>query len=193
NTFRHTAHPRIARARGAREPAVVVDATAGHNVEELSLSSARRLGVVKRVGHADAGDWILLESVHDARRGDLRQFVNRGSNVDHVMKLRAGGWIGLDTSGPSDCHWLTCAAEVGAHQFGSLVGGAACPAPSGVVPVVGLGATQYVKSTELVQRGDVLRDLGGNSVLRQLLADGSVQALRRRTVVAPDVEDQRVV
>ena len=35
DAFRHPAHPRLARAKGAGEPTVVIDAAAGHDVEEL--------------------------------------------------------------------------------------------------------------------------------------------------------------
>jgi len=39
----------------------------------------------------------------------------------------------------------------------------------------------------------MLRDLGWNSVLSKLLADRAVKSFRGRTVVAPDVEDNRVI
>ena len=39
----------------------------------------------------------------------------------------------------------------------------------------------------------MLLDGGGDAVLRQQFADRSALAFRRGTVVAPDVEDQRVV
>ena len=62
-----------------------------------------------------------------------------------------------------------------------------------MIHVVGLRAAERIKAAEFLQRLDVLRNLGRNSVLRQLLADGAVQAFCGGTVVAPDVEDQRVV
>ena len=65
DALRHPAHPRFTRAGGAGEPTVVVDAAAGHDVEELGLARPRRLGVGKRIDHADAVDRILLEPVHD--------------------------------------------------------------------------------------------------------------------------------
>ena len=88
DAFRHAAHPRFTRAGGAGEPAVVVDAAAGHDVEELRLPRSRRFGIAKRIDHADAVDRILLEPVHDLRRRDLRQFVDRRHDVDDVMELR---------------------------------------------------------------------------------------------------------
>ena len=71
DALRHSADPRLARARGAGEPAVVIDPAAGHDVEELRLARPRRLGIAKRVDHADAVDRILLESVDDPWRRDL--------------------------------------------------------------------------------------------------------------------------
>ena len=145
----------------------MVDATAGHDVEELGLPRPSRLGIAKRVDHADAVDRILLEPVHHSRRGDLRQFVNCRHDVDHMMELRPGCRIVLDALGPGDGHRLADAAEVGAHEFGALVGSAARPRPSGVVHVVGLWTAEGIEAAEFIQCLDVLRNLGRNSVLRQ--------------------------
>ena len=62
-----------------------------------------------------------------------------------------------------------------------------------MIHVVGLGRTEHVQAAQLVERLDVLRYRGRNAVLREHLADGAVLAFRRGAVVAPDVEDQRVV
>ena len=62
-----------------------------------------------------------------------------------------------------------------------------------MVLVIGLGRAQHIEPAELIQRLDVLLDGGGNSVLRQQLTDRAVLPLRRGTVIAPDVEDERVV
>ena len=157
------------------------------------VARSLRLGIAERVDHADAVDRILLEAVDDPRRRDLRQFVDRRDDVDHVVELRPRRRIRLDPLRPGDGHRLAGAAEVGAHQLGALVRRAARPRPSGVVHVVGLRAAERIEAAEFVQRLEVLRDRGRDAVLRELLADGAVQALRRGTVVAPDVEDQRVV
>ena len=99
----------------------------------------------------------------------------------------------LDTLGPGHRHRLARAAEVGALQLGALVRRAARPGPAGVVHVVGLRAAQCVQAAQLFERLQVLSNGGRDAVLCQLLADGAVQAFRGRPVVAPDVEDQRVV
>ncbi len=189
----HAADPGFARAGRAGEPAVVVDAAAGHDVEELRGARSRRLGVGQGVGHADAGDRVLLEAVHDTRRGDLRQLVDRRHDVDDVVELRPRRRVGLDAPGPGDGQRLAGAAEVGALELRALVGRAAGPGPGRVVHVVGLRAAQRIQAAEFLQCVDVLRDLGRDAILCELLADGAVQPLGRRAVVAPDVEDQGVV
>ena len=145
----HTAHPRLARTGGARKPAVVVNSAAGHDVEELRLRVPRGLCVGKGVDHADAIDRILLEPVHHARRGDLRQFVDRRHDVDDVVELRPGRRIGLDAVRPGDGHRLAGAAEIGAHQLGALVGRAARPGPAGVVHVVGLRTAEGIEAARV--------------------------------------------
>ena len=62
-----------------------------------------------------------------------------------------------------------------------------------MIHVVGLRAAQRVQAAEFIQRLEVLRDLGWDAILRELLADRAVQAFGRGTVVAPDVEDERVI
>ena len=104
-----------------------------------------------------------------------------------------GVGVGLDLRGPADGHRVARAAEMRGEELGPLVGRAAGPGPAGVILVVGLGRAEHVQAAKFVERRDVLRDGGGNAVLRQQLADRAVLALRRGAVVAPDVEDQRVV
>ena len=93
-----------------------------------------------------------------------------------MVELRASRGIGLDPLRPGDSHWLAYPAEIGPHQLGPLIGRTSCPGPPRVVHVVRLGAAEGIEATQFIQRGDMLRDLGRNAVLRQLLADGAVQA-----------------
>ena len=62
-----------------------------------------------------------------------------------------------------------------------------------MIHVVHFGAAQHIEAADPVQRGDLLLDRVGNLVLRQQLADGPVLTLGARSVVAEDIEDQRVV
>ena len=50
-----------------------------------------------------------------------------------------------------------------------------------------------IVSTEFIKGRDVLRDFCGYPILRKLFADGAIEAFGRRSIVAPDIEDQGVV
>ena len=149
--------------------------------------------VVERVGEADAVDRVLRDAVDDARRRDADDLVDRRDDVVAVMELRARRRVRLDLRRPADRHRVARAAEVRGEQLRALVGRAARPAPAGVVLVVGLRRAEHVQAAELLERVDVLLGGGRNAVLRQQFADRAVLALGRGAVVAPDVEDQRVV
>jgi hypothetical protein len=58
---------------------------------------------------------------------------------------------------------------------------------------VGLGRAEHVEPAELIERRHMLTDGAGNAVLRQEFTDRAVLAFRRRTAIAPDVQDQRIV
>ena len=109
------------------------------------------------------------------------------------MELRARRRVGLDLRRPADRHRVARAAEMRGEELGPLVGRAPCPRPAGVILVVGQRRSEHVQAAQGVERRDVLLGRGGYAVLRQQLADRAVLALRRGAVVAPDVEDQRVL
>ena len=62
-----------------------------------------------------------------------------------------------------------------------------------MIHIVGLRGTERGESAEFFERGELLFDGVGDVVLREQLADRSLLALGGRSVVAPDVEDERVV
>ncbi len=62
-----------------------------------------------------------------------------------------------------------------------------------MIHVVGLRRAERIEPAQFLQGFKVLGDLGRNPVLREFLADGAVQAFGGGAVVAPDVEDERVV
>ena len=62
-----------------------------------------------------------------------------------------------------------------------------------MVDGVALGPAEDVKAAQLLERLELLFDGGDDAVVRHQLADRAFLALRRGAVVAPDVEDQRVV
>ena len=149
------------------------------------FASSRGLCVGKGIAHAHAVDRVLLEAVDHARRGDFELLVDRRDDVDDMVELRTRRRVGLDLRRPRDGHRLACAAEVSADELGGPVRSAAGPGPSGVIHVVGLWATERIEAAEFLQRLDVLRNLGRNSVLRQLLADGAVQTFGMRNRCRP--------
>ncbi len=67
------------------------------------------------------------------------------------------------------------------------------PRPPGVVHVVHLRAAEFVEAAEFVHDLDLLLDGIRNLILREQLADAAVLTFGARTVVAPDVDDERVV
>ena len=157
------------------------------------MSSCPSPSIVERIGETDAVDRVLLDAVHRARRGDADELVDRRDDVVDVVELRPRGRIGLDLRRPADGHRVARAAEMRGEQLRALVGRAAGPGPSRMVHGVGLGRAERIEPAELLERGDMLTDGARNAVLRQEFADRAVLALRRGTVVAPDVEDQRIV
>ena len=82
-----------------RGPALVVDAAVACHLEVLRLMLLGRLGVVERVGHADAFDWTLLDSVDKNWLGQAGQLKNGRGNVDHMMELCADLTFRLDRFG----------------------------------------------------------------------------------------------
>ena len=62
-----------------------------------------------------------------------------------------------------------------------------------MVDGVGLGPAESIEASDLLERRELLLDRGGDAVVGGQLADRAVLTLRRWTVVAPDVEDQRVL
>ncbi len=62
-----------------------------------------------------------------------------------------------------------------------------------MIHVVGLGSTECIKAAKFIQGLQMLGYLGGNSVLSQLLADGSIEPFGRGTIIAPNVEYECVV
>ncbi len=110
-----------------------------------------------------------------------------------MAELRPHDAVGLDMPGPGHDHRVPRAAEVGRHQLGPLERRPARPGPAGVVHVVGGGGAERVEPADRVEGGHLLLDRVRDVVLCQQLADRPLLPLRRRAVVAEDVEDQRVL
>ena len=185
--------PRRQRAEGAGKPVVLIDATAAVVVEVLGVLVAGCLGVGEAVGHADAVNRILLEAVHHLGRVDVEDVVDGRRNVVDVMELRARRLVGLDTRGPGDRQRIARAAEVRGDELGILERRIAGPCPACMIHIVDLGPAERIQTTQFVQRLKLLLNRVGNLVLRQQLADAAVLAFGAGTVVAEDIDHDRII
>src|SRR5262249_21201684 len=105
-----------------RHPAVMVNATCAGHLETLSVSAALALGIVERVGEADAFDRLLRDAVKFHRRGDPAYVVQGGCHVDNVEELVAEAAPVLDPGRPGNDHRVADAAEVAGDLLGPLEG-----------------------------------------------------------------------
>ena len=96
-------------------------------------------------------------------------------------------------SWPGDGQWIASTAKTRGNQLGLAERRVNGPGPSRVVYVVRLGSTQNVESTHLVHDRDLLFDGIGYLGLRQQFADGDVLSLGAGTIIAEDIENQRIV
>ncbi len=185
--------PRRQRAEGAGKPAVLIDATAAVVVEVLGMLVAGCIGVGEAVGHTDAVNRILLEAVHHLGRVDVENVIDSRRDVVDVMELRAWRLVGLDTRGPGDRQRIARAAKVRGDELGILERRVAGPRPAGVIHIVDLGSAERIQTAEFVQRLKLLLNRVGNLVLRQQLTDTAVLAFGAGTVVAEDIDHDRII
>ena len=100
---------------------------------------------------------------------------------------------GLDLLRPRNDERIARAAEVRGDELGGAERRAAGPGPAGVIHVVGQRTAEGLEAAEFVERLDLLGDGVGDLILREQFADGAVLSFGGGAVVAPDVEDDRVV
>ena len=117
-----------------------------------------------------------------------------GADVDAVRELRAQVAARLDPVGPGDDHRVARPAQVAGHLLAPLKRRVPGPCPGGsdvrcrVVVAPGVDAAVLVDQLELLLRLDV------DAVQeRHLVERARRRPLQAGAVVAPDVEDQRVV
>ena len=149
--------------------------------------------IIKRISEAHPIDRILNKSFDNLRRLDTDNLVNGWCDVIDMVKLSPGRVIGFDTLRPGDDHRVARAAEVRGDQLRILKRRVSGPCPAGVVHAVGLGRAERVKTANLLKRSELLFDGVRDSILCQQFADRTVLAFRAGTVVAKDVDDNRVV
>ena len=135
----------------------------------------------------------LRHAIDGERRLDAHDVVDGRHDVVAVQEVIPRYRIRRHFLRPPDRQRVAGTAQMRRQQFHALVGRAARPAPAGVVLVVHQRRTQHIEPTELLQGVDVHPRGGRNAVLGHQFGDGAVLALGRGSVVAPDVEEQRVV
>ena len=74
---------------GYRRPPVVVDASVAEHFEVLGGAAFLGPGIIERVGHADALERHLLDTVDTDRLGKPGGLEHGGGDVDDVVELRA--------------------------------------------------------------------------------------------------------
>ena len=124
---------------------------------------------------------------------DADHIVERRGDVVDVVELRARRLVRLDLLRPRNDERVARAAEMGGDELGVAEGRAAGPGPAGVIHVVGQRTAEGLEAAEFVERLDLLGDGVGNLILREQFADGTVLTFGGGAVVAPDVEDDRVL
>ena len=89
-------------------------------------------------------------------------------------------------------HWLACRRNARPTSLVDLWC-AARPSPTGVIHVVSLRRTQHVEAAKFIKRHDVLSCQRRNAILREQFGNRAGLAFSGRAVVAPNIEDKRVV
>jgi hypothetical protein len=100
------------RTEGGRQPALVINGPAAHDLEVLRPQAALRCWVVERVGEADTVDRVLLHTVDHARWRDAEDLVDGRHQVVAVVELGARGLVVRDLGGPAHRHRVAGATHV---------------------------------------------------------------------------------
>src|SRR4029078_10604018 len=97
--------------------AVAIDPPAAVVLEVLLELVRGRFAVGESVDHARAVDRVLLEPVHDLRRLDAKNLIDRRHHVVDVMELRTWRRIGLDALGQERTSGLRVPPKCEAMSF----------------------------------------------------------------------------
>src|SRR5438876_12339807 len=96
-------------------------AVADHlKILRLMLRRRIRVGLVERVSHAHAFNWLLRNAVDQLWRLDARGLKEGRHDINDVVKLGADATDIADMAGPRNGHALSRAAEVRRHLLGPL-------------------------------------------------------------------------
>ena len=103
-----------------RDPAVVINGAVSQDFEILRSMSARNTGIVERIFHRSAMYWHLFDAVDKIWRSNACNVINRGCDVNNVMKLRTQ-FVGCSyLLWPRNCNCVAGAAEVRCNLFHPL-------------------------------------------------------------------------
>ena len=172
---------------GHRRPALVVDAAVADHLEVLRGVPVRSLRVVEGVAQAGALDRLLLDAADHLGLWQPGRLEDRRQHVDDVVPLVADLAARRDPVAPAHDHPVAGAAEV-RDLLGPGVGRVHRQRPAGRIHAERRGIAERVEPGRHV-RGVVL-----DAVADEVLAEGAARAaLAGRSVVAEQVEEQRVV
>ena len=173
-----------------RRPPLVIDAAIAEHLEILHVVRLGRLRIGEGRRHADAFERRLRDAVDHRRLGKPGDLENGPGHVDHVMELRPDLALALDAVRPVHDRPVARAAPVRRDLLGPLVRRAQRVRPADGVVVVRLGRAEIV---DLAQQ-EFRRLDARHAVQRRHLIEAAVErAFGRRTVVADDEVDERVV
>ena len=176
--------------RRGRHPTFMIDGAVAEHLEILRGAPGRRLGVrlVPRIGHAHAVHRTLLDAVDRFGLRNAGRLEDGRRDVDDVVELTADAAHVVDVAGPGHGHALGRSAEVRRHLFHPFERRVHRPRP-------GRGEMREcpLRSPERIPEKLVL-DRHGHAIEGCELVRRAVEhSLRARTVVAADIDDQRVV
>ena len=153
-----------------------------------ALGGCVRVSLVPRVNHAHAVHRPLLDPVDRVGRGNACRFEDRRHDVDHVVELGADAALVGDMPRPRHAHSLASAAEVRRHLLAPLERRVESPGPSG-----GVVRESLIRAPELVEQELVFHRHGHAVEESELVRRAIDRPLRTRSIVAADVDDQRVI
>ena len=183
-------HPWLGHRRRRRHPTLVIDGAIAEHLEILRGALARGVGVglVQGVQHAHPFDRALLDAVDDFGLRDAGCFENGRHDVDDVVELTADAALVVDMAGPGYRHALLGTPEMRRHLFHPLERRVHRPCPG-----------RRKMRERLVRSPERVPEILGLHRHRDAIEGGEFvrrtveHAFRARTVVAADVDNQRVV
>ena len=149
---------------------------------------------IEGVREAGAVDRLLVDPVDLSGLGQADNVEDGRDDVDAVGELRAQVAAAGDAPGPRDHHRVACAAQVAGHLLAPLERRVVGVRPGRGEVRSGVEPAQLVDPAVLVDEGELLLGAEDQAVEEGGLVERAGQrALHRRAVVAPDVDDERVV